>query len=158
MISCLKMSGESDYQEIFLFKKEAKEVYGLQIVGFGGGFDEGKEIFNLTFMGNQNLNLDEARALFYDIATRFLERLNSNEKLCESTLDKSFSIANLKINIMFPDVENYITCVGTGEAVNRNPLQFVYFFTLKESDIAYKEPYEQVKSIVEEQRGCKPSR
>jgi hypothetical protein len=155
--SCiLNMSAESDYQEIFSFGKEAKEVYGLNIVGFGGGHSNGKRNFNLTLMGNQHLNLDEARALFYDIAARFLERLNSNEKLRESTLDNFFSIANLRINIMLPDAENYITGIGNGDVGDRNPLQFVYFFTydpdLKESNITYKEPYEQLKSIVEQQR------
>jgi hypothetical protein len=153
--SCiLNMSEESDYQEIFLFGKEAKEVYGLNIVGFGGGHSSGKS-FNLTLMGNQHLNLDEARALFYDIATRFLERLNSNEKLRASTLDNYFSIANLKIHIMLPR-ESYITSLSNGETVDRNPLQPVYFFTfnpdLQKSKITYEEPYEQLKSIVEQQR------
>jgi hypothetical protein len=150
------MSAESDYQEIFSFGKEAKEVYGLNIVGFGGGFDKGKETFSLTLMGDQYLNLDEGRALFYDIATRFLERLNSNEKLRASTLDNYFSINDLKIHIMLPYAENHIAAIGNGQIMDRNPLQFVYFFTydpdLKESNITYKEPYEQLKSIVEQQR------
>lgn len=153
----LKIPEEPIYQEIFLFGDEVKKAYDLQLVGFGGGSDQGLKIFNFTLLGYQNPDLNEARALFCDISTRFLERINSNEELREFSLNRSFSIANLNIHIMFPNVGNYITGIGNGDTSDRDPLQFIYFFTYdtesKKSKISYKEPYEQVKSTVEHQRG-----
>lgn len=158
--SFLKVAEEPTYQEIFSFGNEAKKIYNLQLVGFGGGTNKGREIFNLTFMGNQTPDLDEARAIFYDLSTRFLERINSNEKLRALTLDNIFTIANLNISIMFPKVQDFVTGVGNAFAFDRDPLQFIYYFTYnpesKKSKITYKEPYEQLKSIVEHQRGLSP--
>jgi len=160
MCSCqsfLMMPNEPSYQEISRFGKEVKETYNLLLVGVGGGSFKGIKNFNLTFMGKQTPTLNEARMLFYDISTKFLERINANEKLMELALDESFSIANLNISIMFPNVENYITDVGIEFAFLRDPLQYVCFFTYdadaKKSNITYKEPYEELKKIVEEQRG-----
>jgi len=159
MCSCqsfLMMPNEPSYQEISRFGKEVKETYNFQLVGVGGGFVEGRKIFDLTFMGKQTPTLNEARIIFYDISNKFLERINANEKLRKLSLEP-FSIVNLCIDIIFSEEENYITCIGNGFPEDRDPLEFVYFYTyntnLKKSKITYEEPYEELKKIVEEQRG-----
>ena len=150
--SFLTIPDDPGYQAIFQFAKEVKETDDLKLIGFGGGVNS----FNLTFMGNQNLDMHQARFIFYDISTRFLERINADVKLREPSLDNIYTIENLKLHFMFPDVVNYITGIFNGVPYDQKS-QIVYFFTynpeLAKSKITYQEPYEQLKSIVEQQRG-----
>jgi len=155
--SFLSISEDSDYREIFQFGMEVKASHNLNLVGFGGGLNEGIQTFNLTLRGEQALNLDDARVLFYDISSSFLSKINSNIKFRQGSFCNPYSIANISLSFMFPNVDAYISGMGNGFISDRDPLQYVYFFTynpeLAKSKITYQEPYEQLKNIVEQQRG-----
>jgi len=155
--SFLSFPENHSYQEIFKFGNEVGETHNLKLVGYGGGTDKGMSTFNLTLTGKQKLNINEARVLFFEVTSSFVSRINTNERLRALTLDNTFSVANVELHIMLPDMQNYVTGITNGRVADRNQVQYVYFFTynpaFKESDITYQEPYEQLKSIVEQQSG-----
>ena len=155
--SILCIDEESSYKDITDFGSQVKQEYHLQLVGLGGGCYKGLKIFNLTFLGHEILSLDESRVLFYNLANGFIEKINANEELKEKSNVDQFTIANIDLRLMFPNIVGQIRCVGNGEAFNRDPLQFVYFF-IHNAEIGpvlgHKEPYEELRSIVESQLQC----
>jgi hypothetical protein len=150
----------SSYKVVGDFAKEVKATDNFNMIGFGGGSFKGS-CYNLDFSSSQTPTLDEARAIFYNIATRFLDKINSNEKLRAKTHANFFTIENLSLNFFFMENENTIVGVGNGFLSDRNPLQHVYFSTYdpktQESQVTYREPFEEVKRIVEAQGlNCSP--
>lgn len=144
------------YHAIFSYGEEMRNDYGLRIVSFGGGTDKGKKTFNFILMGQQTPTRDEARAIFYNVTQGFLERLNLNEKLLELNEGNYYTMANIEIRIMFARVENSVATIGNSLRAGHGDTQFVLFFTYNaekgETDITYREPYEELKRIVEQQR------
>lgn len=145
---------EPSYQVINTFAKEVKITDNLRLVGFGGGTYKGLS-YNLTFLSSNMPNLDEARALFYNISIRFLNLLNSDDNLRSMAEDNLFTIENITLRIMFSDSPGHISYVSNRSVSDRNPLQLVDFYTFKNNEERlsddYEEAYEQVKSIVESQ-------
>ena len=161
MCSCqsILIDDDSSYKEIGIFAKEIKKTDNLSVIGFGGGKHLGSS-YNLTLLSSQMHTLDEARALFYNVSTRFLNLVNSNEDLRICTVSGKFSIENLSLSIHFPD-QGEISIVGNGTVYDRSPLQSVYYFTHdSENDkwnITYEESYEEIRKIVIAQGRIDPS-
>jgi hypothetical protein len=150
----------SGYKVVGDFAKEVKATDNFNMIGFGGGSFKGSS-YNLDFSSSQTPTLDEARAIFYNTATRFLDKINASEKLRAKADGNFFTIENLSLKFFFIENENTIVGVGNGFLSDRNPLQYVYFSTYdpktQESQITYREPFEEVKRIVEAQGlNCSP--
>lgn len=156
--SIFTFDDDSDYKSIVDFGREARKKYDMQLVGVGGGSSKGLESFNLTFLGNEVPSLEEARILFYNLSKGFLDKINTDKKLKEKLNVDQFTIVNLDLGLMFPDVVGQIRFVTNGYVDRRSPLQLVYFFyhdsVGHEPMFVHEEPYEELKRIVEAQFPC----
>ena len=151
-----QINNDSSFKEIFVFGETVKQNYDLQIIGFGGGCNENKKHFSVTLLGKQHINLDEARALFYDLIETFLKLINLDDNLKLKYINYPFTYDDLDILIIFPNAEGYITGMASSFILDQKPFSLVYFFTynieLQRPMITYEEKYEQLKNIVESQR------
>ena len=88
-------------QLIQLFINEMDLKYGLCCVGDGGRSREKIETISLTLSTNRRASLEEAREIQVNAVERFLEILNTSEKIKPYLLTHPFPRKDLCISIMF---------------------------------------------------------
>ncbi|MCX6991325.1 MAG: hypothetical protein NTX49_09750, partial [Chlamydiae bacterium] len=88
-------------EHIQLFINEMDVKYGLCCVGDGGRSREKIEIISLKLSTNRRASLEEAREIQVNAVERFLEILNTSERIKPYLLTHPFPRNDLKISIMF---------------------------------------------------------
>jgi len=86
---------------IQLFINEMDVKYGLSCVGDGGRSREKIETISLKLSTNRRATLEEAREIQVNALERFLEILNTSERIKPYLLTHPFPIKDLGISIMF---------------------------------------------------------
>lgn len=86
---------------IQMFIDEMESKYGLYCTGSGGRTREKIELISLTLATNRRASLEEAREIEVNAIERFLELLNSNEKIKPHLAKHPFLRTDLNISIMF---------------------------------------------------------
>ena len=145
-------------QEIASFAKEVKATTQLQILGTGGGFLDKINIISFTFSSKEAPTVEEARMLFYEIATRFLSRINQNEAIRPYLVKYPFTIENLKLVILFfgnkPGSISGVSFTPPYEFIKRP--SFVYYSTdnlkTQHMEVIFQETYEEGLERFEQQK------
>jgi hypothetical protein len=144
-------------QEMFAFAREVKTTNQLQLVAYGGGFYERVNHFSLTFMSPQYPSVEDARILFFDVANRFLERVNQNEELRPYMANYPFTIIdNLALMIVFPESRHAVNAVLMGDIYEHRKREFVVFTGYKSGKqdlgLIHDELYEEAVQLYEQQK------
>jgi hypothetical protein len=136
------------YQLIQDYSKDIQKKKNLTLIAIGGG-QQGR-LFCLSYITQQNVNLEQARELLVDICEGFLKRVNNDQKFRPYMLEYPYNGTNIDIMIRFVDSNNdrakppYI-------ALAANYQGEVYYRTsnIKEDLIhLHKETYEEACEIV----------
>jgi len=96
---------------------------GLRMYGWGGSMMYNIENLSIDFMSSQNLEINEARKLYYECVDKFLIMINSDDKIRKYLNVYPFTKENIELNIAFFD--------DSGKRVS--PPYVAYMSTAKEN-------------------------
>jgi hypothetical protein len=159
-MSCQKISYEEmlTNKEIAVFAKEVKRETGLRLIGFGGGSSNGKLThFALIFSGSQYPDVDEARWIYFSLATRFIDQVNQNEELEPYFANFPLTVFdNLNLMVLFADSTTSVSGVDMGNLALPFKREFVSFTSYdpvtQTVGLICKERYEDSMRLYEQQK------
>lgn len=109
------------------FTKEMEKEYGLQYWSIGGKISNGIEEFGAKFITVRRATQEQARKLELFVITRFLQAINTNEKLRSYLIEYPFPTHRLKIGIGFRKNNGYNYRDGSMESVTLEGDEITYF-------------------------------
>ncbi len=109
-----KQSKTEDYeiyvnQIIKSFAKDINNEFGLVCIGSGGKMPYDVEEIGIDFMSYHRATIDEARKLEITVTEKFLNAINSNEKIRPFLREYPFTVSRAQVSISFhqPDKRRY---------------------------------------------------
>lgn len=133
------------------FIKQMRRERNLFLSGSGGGMMNDVESIFLSFDFIGSRSIDDARALYVEVADEFLARVNADEKLRPFLHNYPFTIDNFELHLTFVDKQKKF----------QPPLAFVFYSPRRRLIIyeaynpvekrlytIYEEPYSEAVKIV----------
>jgi hypothetical protein len=138
-------------QIIQSFANEMEKTYGLVCYGHGGKMPHDVEEIKVTFNCYQHVSIEQARRLEVKATERFLEIINSNEKIRPFLREFPFKPNRGKVSISFRTADNLRYTDGSVAYVTqfKNIISYCSDEETSPSLITLKkEPYEEALKIV----------
>ena len=133
---------------------ECTQPRRLVLSGYGGAMANDIQSVSLDFVSFDALSMDEARALYVNIAEEFLQRINCHEEIRPHLHDFPFEIDNIELTIGFENAERKIIEDGHVALmfIGRNQDLFYRGYNPETEEFysLHREPYREAVRLVKE--------
>lgn len=147
----------------FAFAKEVYESDNLVMYGYGGGFWERINNLSVYYISPLRPDMDEARRLYVEIATRYLDAINQDESLRPYLNVYPMTFNELELMIVFDPIdtlqEPFISAVSQGDVPTNNCrrdfLMFIEIDPVTNKETVIPENFQKSLEILRYQAHCR---
>lgn len=136
------------------YSQDLKRYTGLRVRGYGGSMASEVKKVIIRYLGDQELDVPEARRLFIYVMNGLLANFNASTEIRPYLRDYPFTWKNIDMNLAFED-ENDVVSNGKIAFVfiaQGNILYERYDKDTRSYTTVYQEPYEEAIRIVREEQ------
>jgi hypothetical protein len=138
------------------FTNDLKAERQMFLFGSGGRLMDDVELVDLSYHVRRHATIDEARQLYVEAVEKYLNLINSDEKIRPFLRNYPFTINNLEFDIGFVDQNGRYQKDVAFMLYSKRKGKIIYCEDDPKEGLfntIYEEPYEEAVRIVREQRG-----